>query len=284
MKNSKALFDDFVNQLHLSESIDEVQSIAFLVFESLYGLSKTQIMADKPVAGHEPEKLDEVIKRLNKNEPVQYILGEAHFFGRKFKVNDAVLIPRPETEELVQFVIDHAKNFPGRLLKIIDIGTGSGCIPVTLSLELPASEVIATDVSADALDLAVQNNNRLGADVTFIHNDILNEVLDVSDIDIVVSNPPYISNEEKGTMKSTVLEFEPHLALFVDGDDPLLFYKAIARQSVKILRKPGMLCTEINEHFGKEVAKIFRHAGFKDVTITRDLQGKERIVSGILTS
>jgi release factor glutamine methyltransferase len=283
MKNSKALFDDFVNQLLLSEPTEEVQSIAFLVFEKLYGLSRSQIMADKPVDDHKLEKLKEIIKRLNKQEPVQYILGEGHFFGRKFKVTSDVLIPRPETEELVQFVIDHAKKSTGNL-KIIDIGTGSGCIPVSLSLALPGAEVIATDVSDAALELAVENNNQLGGSVTFIHNDILNQALEVSGIDIVVSNPPYISDEEKNAMKSNVLEFEPHLALFVAGDDPLIFYKAISRQSIKVLRKPGMLCTEINEHFGKEVARIFRQAGFKDVTIIRDLQGKERIVSGILTS
>jgi release factor glutamine methyltransferase len=282
MKNSKALFNDFANQLNLGENKEEVQSIAFLVFENLFGLSRAQIMADKEV-NIPSEWLQEISRRLNSNEPVQYILGEASFFDRNFKVSPAVLIPRPETEELVQYVIDQAKQFKGPL-RILDIGTGSGCIPITLSLELPGSEVIATDVSKEALKVAKQNNELLQANVKFIKHNIVRESLPVTEVDIVVSNPPYISDEEKSGMKNNVLSYEPHLALFVEGDDPLIFYKKIARQAKKVLRKPGMLCVEINEHFGKETAAIFEQSGFSQVSIVRDLQGKERIISGILTS
>jgi release factor glutamine methyltransferase len=283
MKNSKALFHDFVNQLNLPETEEEIQSIGFLVFENLFGLGKTDIMADRPITDPQPERLGDITRRLSSQEPVQYILGEAHFFGRRYNVNPSVLIPRPETEELVQQVIGFSKiSSPGRS-KVLDIGTGSGCIPITIALEIVGAEVYATDISDGALQTAKGNAASLNANVFLIKHDILTQKLPIYNFDVVVSNPPYISNEEKKLMKGNVLQYEPHTALFVEGDDPLLFYKSISQRAKEILRRSGMLCVEINEHFGKEVVAIFSQAGFTNAEIIKDLHGKDRIVKGILT-
>lgn len=283
MKNSKAQFYDFINKLKLPDDKEELLSIGFLVFENLFGLSRTEIMSDKSIIDHS-EKLQAVAARLNDHEPIQYILGEAWFFGRRFKVTPSVLIPRPETEELVQYVIDFYKRRASTHLDVLDIGTGSGCIAISLSLNFPSATIVATDISDEALSVAKQNDGANRSAVKFIQHDIINDALPLKQFDIIVSNPPYISNEEKGSMKSNVLQFEPHLALFVSGSDPLLFYRIIARRAKEALKENGMLCTEINAHFGREVSEIFSEAGFRNISVVRDLQGKERIVSGILNS
>lgn len=279
MKNSRTVFNDFINQITMPIHAEELQSIGFVVFEKLLGLSKAQIMAEKMMHGSTDE-LIEVIGRLNRGEPVQYILEEAHFLGRNFYVNRSVLIPRPETEELVQFVIDQEKD--SKRFKAIDIGTGSGCIPITLSLEFPDAEIYATDVSIDALDVARRNNEIHDASVSFLLHDILRQKLPITDVDVVVSNPPYITEAERSSMEDHVLNFEPHLALFA-GDDPLVFYKAIAKVSREVLRSSGLLATEINAQYGNDVAAIFRDHGFTNVVVIHDMHGKHRIVKGILS-
>jgi release factor glutamine methyltransferase len=191
-------------------------------------------------------------------------------------VNSAVLIPRPETEEL----ISELKSILRYSASILDIGTGSGCISITLALELRGSKVFATDVSDQALSLSKENNTRLGATVQFLKHDILHEEIPFSGLDVIVSNPPYIVFSEKEQMQPNVVNFEPHLALFVPENDPLIFYKKIASKAYAALKAGGLLCVEINERFGGEVAKLFLDSGFEEIKIIRDLSGKERIVRG----
>jgi release factor glutamine methyltransferase len=226
------------------------------------------------------DPLLEVIERLNQGEPVQYILEEAHFLGNNFYVNRSVLIPRPETEELVQFVIDEKKG--DKHFKVLDIGTGSGCIPITLSTRFPHTEVFATDVSEEALKVARRNNELHQSKVSFLRHDILNEKLSLRELDVVVSNPPYITEAEKSAMEDHVLNFEPHLALFA-GEDPLIFYKAIANASREALKPSGLLAVEINAQYGNDVAGIFRDSGFTNVVVLHDMHGKHRIVKGVLS-
>lgn len=280
MKNSKLLFQDFVKQIVLSADREEVLSIAYLVFEHHLALSKTDTLSEKWINVSETDmlRLIETRKRLNAHEPVQYILGEAIFFGRKFTVNPSVLIPRPETEELVANIIQHAKKDN---LKILDIGTGSGCIPITIALELPGSSVYATDISDKALLVAKANAAELDAGITFLQHDILASDLPLTGFDIIVSNPPYVSLSEKSKMQTNVVKYEPHLALFVPDNDPLIFYKAIAAKAKKALKSSGVMIVEVNERFGDEVLDAFSEIGFKDLSIIKDLQGKDRIVRGI---
>jgi release factor glutamine methyltransferase len=285
MKNSKTLFQDFVKQVTLPERAEEISGIAFLVFENLFRLSKTDIFSEKPIdvsKDHEA-RLTDILLRINHREPIQYILGEADFFGRKFEVNPAVLIPRPETEELVSEILDfYGKTSTLKKLHILDIGTGSGCIAITLSLAIKDAQVYASDVSLDALTVARRNAERLKADVSFIHNDILKEEITANGLDVIVSNPPYITFEEKNNMNENVVRHEPHLALFVSNDDPVIFYKAIVQKSKKMLRPEGTLWVEINEQHGNEVMQLLLKSGFRNVKIIRDLSGKERMVWGML--
>jgi len=286
MKNSKALFLDLVNQIKLVESQDEVRSIVYLVLDNLFSISRTDILSEKEVklGQTEEKKIIEIIRRINNHEPIQYILGEVEFYGRRFIVNSSVLIPRPETEELVRSIITDVNSVltTDRIFRILDIGTGSGCIPVTLALEIPGAEVSATDISDPSIEVARENALRLNANVRFFKNDILEDEIPFRDLDIVVSNPPYITWSEKQGLKKNVLAFEPYLALFVPDDDPLLFYRVIAEKAPHLLRSNGMLAVEINERFGNEVAALLKVNGFAEVQVLKDLFGKERIVKGTL--
>lgn len=282
MKNSKILFQDFIKQIHTDEGEEEIKSIGYLVFEKIFGVSKTDIIAQKEIIADNPAifQLNEIAKRLNASEPIQYILCEAEFYGRTFEVSSAVLIPRPETEELVSHILKFAQ--PG--MTILDIGTGSGCIPITLSLEIHSSKVFATDISEEALQVAERNKKHLKVNVTFLKHDILNQEIPFRDLDIIVSNPPYIAEVEKREMRKNVLAYEPHLSLFTGSNDPLIFYKAIAKRAATALRQGGCLITEINPYFSSETASIFSQEGFRDVTILKDLSGKDRIVQGLIFS
>jgi len=266
----------------LNESAEEISSIAYLVFENLLGLSRTEILSGKyvEVTDEKMDSLLSVVKRINKHEPIQFILEEADFFGRKIFVNNSVLIPRPETEELVRLIIDECGS--KKNLKILDIGTGSGCISITLALEIPTSKVFATDISKDALTVAKKNAKKHKARVTFIHHDILKNDMPAQDLDVIVSNPPYITKREMHEMKANVIAFEPHLALFVPDDSPLLFYRTIVSKSTDVLKNGGMLAFEINEKYGLQVADLFSAAGFKGIQVIKDLSGKNRIVKGVL--
>lgn len=276
MTNSKELFGEVVKRISLPEPKGEIESIAFLLFEKKWNISRTAILAEKKTTLKWID-VEPYLQRINAHEPIQYILGDADFFGRSFRVNLSVLIPRPETELLVQEIIYYSKsgNIP---LSLLDIGTGSGCIAVSLALELGCA-VKAIDISSVALAVARENANRLNANVRFAEADILHNPL-IEKFDVIVSNPPYVSQSEKQNIKPNVLNYEPHTALFSEGDDPLVFYRAIAKQAQQALNPNGSLWFEINEHYGKEVCEILAAHNFKDVTAIKDWNGKDRVVWG----
>ncbi|WP_082780446.1 peptide chain release factor N(5)-glutamine methyltransferase [Rufibacter sp. DG15C] len=225
------------------------------------------------------EQVNGYLPRLLQQEPVQYVLGEASFYGREFQVSPAVLIPRPETEELVQMVIQAYKLNPEA--RLLDIGTGSGCIPITLSLELPTAQVWGLDVSPEALGIAQQNGHQLEASVQWLQQDILQEIpaLDSHSLDAIISNPPYVLEDEKELMRENVLAFEPHLALFVPNHDPLLFYRRIAKVAQLLLKPQGKLFFEINERYAKETATMLEGLGYQEIKSGKDLRGKDRFVT-----
>lgn len=284
MKNSKTVFQDFIANITLKESNDEIKSIAHLVFAKVLGLDRTDILTAKPtiLTSEQEDELYSIAQRINKHEPVQYILGEVEFFGRLFKVNGSVLIPRPETEYLIHEILHYANLQKKHNLKIMDIGTGSGCIPITLKKELPEAFVTATDISIDALTVARDNAAILNAPVEFIQHDILTQDIPLGELDVVVSNPPYITQTEEAAMSRNVLQYEPHLALFVPDDDALKFYKAITIKAREVLTGGGLLIVEINERFGNETAALLKANHFHHVAIIKDLDGKDRIVKGIV--
>ena len=254
----------------------ESESLVSWLLEHHVGWRRTRILDEVDEAAF-PSKIYEDFERLKTGEPIQYIIGKGPFYGRDFLVSPATLIPRNETEELVHMII---KENPKAGLKILDIGTGTGCIPISLALEMKAAEVFAIDISEDALKIANINAEALEAKVTFSICDILTQTPDVSELDILVSNPPYIPEREKSDMHRNVLDFEPGLALFVSNDDPLIFYKMIAEKGKHLLKPGGKLYFEINEKYGIEVAELMQSLGYSDVQVLKDLNGKERIAVG----
>jgi release factor glutamine methyltransferase len=277
--STKALFQLIQQRLMQLMDAPEAGQQAYWLLESLYGRSRTDVIMDRPLqlSSKEEEKLEEALKRLEQHEPIQYVLGEAPFYQHVFKVNTAVLIPRPETEELVHHICRrHAKE---QGLRLLDIGTGSGCIAISLALCLPGAVVSAVDVSPSALEVAQENARLLGADVQFFETDILEEFpVALSLLDVIVSNPPYVRELEKSLMKPNVMEWEPHTALFVEDADPLLFYRRIAQLAEKLLKEGGWLYFEINEAYGKQVADLLEQKGFMEVKTLKDLQKKDRMV------
>lgn len=222
--------------------------------------------------------LDAMVERLRCGEPVQYVVGKAWFCGRCFGVEPGVLIPRPETEELVG-LLRNSIGTPTEDIRILDIGTGSGCIAITLALELNHADVTAMDVSDDALRVASANAEALGAKVNFVNANILTAVPELGIYDCIVSNPPYICHKEKDEMEQHVLEHEPHLALFVPDDDPLLFYRAIAKYASKALKPGGSLFFEINALYAPHTAELLSMMGYSDVEVHNDAYGKPRMIS-----
>jgi release factor glutamine methyltransferase len=276
MTNSKELFHDLVSKVVLPESREEVYSIIYWLLEDQLGLDRASIMSEKRV-NSDLINFDQFINRINKQEPIQYILGESEFYGRKYIVNRSVLIPRPETELLINEVINAAIKSP----KILDVGTGSGCMAITLALEISNSTVTGIDVSEETLKVAEENARRNSAKVNFQLKSILEPISKIDNLDILVSNPPYITESEKSKMKRNVLDYEPALALFVPDDDPLLFYKAIARKGLVSLRERGLLMVEINERFGIATADLLSTLGYHSVEIIKDIDSKDRIVKAI---
>lgn len=276
MTNSKELFQDIVNRITLPESDGEIRSIVYLILEKAAGITMTDIIGEKSIPFKNQEEINDIVKRINHHEPLQYILGETEFLGRIFKVNPSVLIPRPETELLVHELIRYTKTKIGPL-RIVDIGTGSGCIAISLAQEFPESEIYGIDVSEEALICAQKNAENLNARVSFKRHDILLEPLS-DKFDLIVSNPPYIDWGEKKEMQKNVLDYEPHLALFAPEGNPLAFYKAIAHQSRHALLPDGSVWLEINFRYGNEVKQLFEYMGFRSVQILKDLDNKDRIV------
>lgn len=272
----------------------EAQAVIRLVLEELYGFTLTDLVMGSVEAlpVKEQQRLNAIVARLRKGEPVQYILGKARFCGRDFCVSPAVLIPRPETEVLCRLVIDDAHKQPAPLPgspspAILDIGTGSGCIAVTLALDLPDADVSAIDISDAALKVAAGNAARLHADVNFLRRDILKTAEEESEADrptshkwsVIVSNPPYIAENEKKDMETNVLDYEPGLALFVPDDDPLRFYRAIAVYAARTLRAGGRLYFEINPLYAEPLQRMLVQKGFTDIRMVDDQFGKQRFIA-----
>lgn len=272
-------FNQLVNKLKTIYSDRESESIAFMVVEHVLNYSKFRYSENRsqPFPETKKEKWKTVEIRLLNSEPIQYIIGEADFFGLKFKVNNNVLIPRQETEELVQLILSENNS---EKIKLLDIGTGSGCIPVSLKKKRSNWNIFATDISNDVLKIATENAKENNAEITFLQDDICNSVAFNLDnkFDVIASNPPYIPKMEIDKMHRNVKDFEPHLALFSSDDNPLIFYQHIAEFSKIHLNKNGTLYVEIHERFANEVSDLFKITGFNNINIINDINEKARIV------
>ena len=261
-------------------SDQEAASVSTIILEDVFGITKLKRLSnpEKEFNSTDLLRLTDFIKRLLNHEPVQYVSGIAHFMDLKLEVNSNVLIPRPETEELLQWIIDDFLNST-KTVKVLDIGTGSGCIALALKKYLKSSEVYALDKSKNALNLAINNAKKNQLEVYFIHDDILFlSSKQLLKFDIIVSNPPYVLLSEKKLMNKNVLEHEPHLALFVDDSDPILFYKAIADYSLNNLNSKGLLYFEINEKYGEEIKIMLLNLNFINIELRKDFFGKDRFI------
>jgi release factor glutamine methyltransferase len=258
----------------------EAQSISAMVIDHITGKNHSQRIAanTRHLTDDENKKLTQIRERLLLQEPIQYILQEAWFYNLKFYVDPAVLIPRPETEELVKWILDDVK-LPFERLRILDIGSGSGCIPIALKYHLPGAEVWGCDISDDALLVARRNADALGTAVDFVQLDFLDDGQrkQLPIVDIIISNPPYVPKRERESLAPNVREHEPEQALFVTDDDPLIFYKALAAFGKEHLSKQGLIYCEIHENAGEAVVSLFHAAGYC-TEMKRDMQGKERLV------
>lgn len=278
---------DLAKRLTSYYDIQEARGIVRLLLSDLYGMSLTDICvgALDRLTEEQTQQIEDAMLRLEKGEPVQYVTGKAHFCDRTFLVSPSVLIPRPETELLCQLIADNDQAVTGNgEIRVLDMGTGSGCIAITLALSMQNASVEAWDVSAEALNMAKSNAESLGASVSFEQKDILG--LDENNVercyDIIVSNPPYICNKEAVQMEHNVLDFEPHLALFVPDEAPLLFYSAIARFARLVLKVGGALYFEINPLYADALCSMLSSLGFANVTIHVDQFGKQRFISAKL--
>lgn len=255
----------------------ESQAIFNMVAFSILGYGKSQVMMAQNYEIDDDKRVlfEHMLIDLAQGRPVQYVTGHASFFGLTFKVAEGVLIPRPETEELVDWIIESRRTCTSKSL--LDVGTGSGCIAIALKQKLPEMEVTALDVSTEALAIAKENSGIHQTPITFIHGDIL-KFSGESSYDIIVSNPPYITDNEAKDMHENVLKHEPHLALFVPDNDPLIFYTAIAEFAVSNLAGNGLLFFEINANLGKEMIQMLQAKGFTDIVLRKDMQGMERMI------
>ncbi|MCD8079924.1 MAG: peptide chain release factor N(5)-glutamine methyltransferase [Bacteroides sp.] len=258
----------------------EISALTRIICRDLLQVDEVSLYLDKDINLSDTMQriLDNTVSRLRRNEPIQYICGSTEFLGHSFRVTPAVLIPRPETEELVERILKENPS-PGRLL---DIGTGSGCIAVSLAVQWPQAEVYAWDISTEALRVAADNAACLGAKVSFSVQDVFGPpVASPVPLDIIVSNPPYIAESEKSTMEPNVLGWEPSQALFVPDTDPLCFYRRIAEIGPSMLVAGGKVYLEINRAYGKETAFLFESFGYHSIRILPDLSGNDRIVTAI---
>lgn len=289
LKNYKTTFHQELSSLYDEQEID---SFFYIILEKMHGLKRLDLALNPEtvIDGIHFKKWKSIVLELQTQKPIQYILGETEFFGMRFEVNENTLIPRPETEELVALILKSSKfRVSGSSLKILDIGTGSGCIAISLAKNLPNAEVFALDVSENALATAKINARINNVTIHFITEDIL-KLQNITELvtqnpqlatpfDIIVSNPPYVRNLEKAEIKPNVLEYEPHLALFVDDLDALLFYRKITELAKKNLNPNGQLFFEINQYLGKETAALIEAYGFNQVELHKDIYGNDRMIS-----
>jgi release factor glutamine methyltransferase len=284
METIKDVFITFRQVLADVYDAQETEAITLMVLTDLLNSSKAVIKAfpENELTLTQQEEISNILTQLKTGKPLQYALGYAEFYGLKFLVNPATLIPRPETEELVQWAIDSVGSGQLAVGNILDIGTGSGCIAISLKKNLPWAQVSAVDISADAVQTAKQNAKLNEVEVNFIEADILNlppkHSLLTTQYSLLISNPPYVTLEDKKLMHTNVTDFEPHTALFVPVDDPLLFYKAIADFAASQLVENGLLFFEINENLGKETVALLESKGFKNIQLRQDMSGRDRMV------
>ena len=273
----KERFTKTIEPLYGSE---EASSLFFMTLEHVSGISRINYFErqQQDVTPDLETSIIKILSELSSGKPVQYVFGEAWFYRLKFKVGPAVLIPRDETEELVDMIINLEKKQANALRKLLDIGTGSGCIAIAIKKNLPQFDVSALDFSVTALEVAKANAKTNEVNVNFIHADIFTYRSDIK-YDVIVSNPPYVKEDEKPAMHQNVLQFEPHSALFVSNEDPLVFYRIIADFAMASLNDGGSLYYEINEYLGAETKALMISKGFKFVTIHKDLQQKDRMLS-----
>jgi release factor glutamine methyltransferase len=281
--NIKSLKTYFFTELKTIHEDSEIESFFFILTEFLHNLKRIDVSLhpEFEVSETDLEKWKTIISELKTEKPIQYITGEAWFYGLRFEVNENTLIPRPETEELVEWIVDGLK-VKGKGQRVLDIGTGSGCIPITLKKEIPNAQVSAIDISEKALEMALKNALDNQVEIKFLCKNILEtESLDEK-YDIIVSNPPYVRNLEKQEIKRNVLDYEPHLALFVDDSDALLFYRKIAQLALKSLAPNGKLFFEINQYLGNETVELLEQLGFKNIELRKDFVGNDRMICASL--
>jgi len=287
MKTIKDVFENYKRMLKDTYDTNEIEAITLLVINEICNLSKAKIKAfpETEIPVERSEKLNHILEELKTGKPVQYILGKTEFYGLPFYVNPSVLIPRPETEELVEWVLESVGTRQSAVGSILDIGTGSGCIAVSLKKNLPGFKVSAIDISEQALQIAASNAVLNNVDIEFINDDILNPKSHISHltshISIIISNPPYVTLHDKTQMHANVTDFEPHTALFVPENDPLLFYKAIADFATTNLTENGLLFFEINESYGEETVDFLNNKGFKNIELRKDMSGRDRMVRAV---
>lgn len=279
LMNFKQLEQYFIAHLAFLYEADEANEMYDMVVGAFTGWGRAQLLMNgsQEVQATEHDHYLSILEELKKGRPVQHIFEEAWFYGLKFKVTDAVLIPRPETEELVQWILQSIAPKAEGDLRLLDIGTGSGCIAITLKVKAPLLQVDALDVSAAALAIARENALSNQGPVNFIHADILSYRTALK-YNLIVSNPPYIKEDEREAMHQNVLLYEPHLALFVSNENPLVFYRRIADFALSNLAEDGLLFFEINEYLGKETVEMLKDKGFINIVLKQDMQMKDRMI------
>ena len=262
----------------------EIESFFYITLEAFHQLKRVDLVLNPALELDAIQLLqwETVLSQLKEHKPIQYILGETEFFGLPFYVNENTLIPRPETEELVDWIIKESKvESQKSKVKILDIGTGSGCIAISLAKNIPNAQVYAIDVSEKALTIAQKNAERNQVEVTFLHQNILETEELPQKFDIIVSNPPYVRNLEKEEINKNVLEYEPHLALFVEDDDALIFYRKITELATKNLSDDGQLYFEINQYLGKLMVELLEKYHFKNIELRKDIYGNDRMTFAV---
>lgn len=273
----------FIKELSPFYDAYEAESFFYLILEDKHKLRQIDLALNHELTFSESDFVvwNSLLKELKKEIPIQYLLGKTHFYGLDFEVNENVLIPRPETEELVEWIInENSKVDRTKKIKILDIGTGSGCIAISLAKNIPNAEVYAIDVSRKAIETAKRNAANNKVEVNFILQNILETEELKCNFDIIVSNPPYVRNLEKEEIKKNVLDYEPHLALFVEDNDALIFYRKIAELAQKNLLENGQLYFEINQYLGKETKDLLEEMNFKNIELRKDIYDNDRMIFG----
>ncbi len=278
----KMILDGFSQKLAENYRQEEIMQLAYVLFEEWMGWTKADVHIERQkfLKGEEVVRFRKALEELQKNKPIQYITGVSHFLDTKIKVTEGVLIPRPETEELVSLIINDYQHRQYESLSLMDIGTGSGCIPVAIKKQMPCFDITAIDISTAALDVARENSLLNQCNIQFILADILDRQKwkNFPVFSVIVSNPPYVTESERILMHPNVVDYEPGEALFVTDDDPLKFYKAIAEFAFLHLSRPGSLYFEINERFGNPIKELLLSTGFDKADVLKDIHDKDRFI------